>query len=85
MDDRKNAGFPMLKCMEKIDREVSKYIKPTCVGYSIANNQTLLSNSLDFEVYFDRNIIVNQNEGVYFWDSSSGAKNTVPVSGCKFK
>lgn len=74
MDDRKNAGFPMLKCMEKIDREVSKYIKPTCVGYSIANNQTLLSNSLDFEVYFDRNIIVNQNEGVYFWDSSSGAK-----------
>ena len=47
MDDRKNAGFPMLKCMEKIDREVSKYIKPTCVGYSIANNQTLLSNSLD--------------------------------------
>ena len=53
---------------------MSKYIKPTCVGYSIANNQTLLSNSLDFEVYFDRNIIVNQNEGVYFWDSSSGAK-----------
>lgn len=74
MEDKQNAGFPMLRCMENISRNITTYIKPTCVGYSISNHQTLLTDHVEFKVYFDRNIVAVQNEAVYLVDALSGEK-----------
>lgn len=74
MDDPNNAGFPMLRSMLGVEHPVSQYILPTIVRYSEGTGQTLLSNDMALKVYFDRNIAVEQNDGVYFEELSSRTK-----------
>lgn len=71
MSDENNAGFPMLKSMVDVERTISKYLLPTPVDYSQRSGQVILSNEFEFMVYFDRDIEVVQNGGVYLKDSSS--------------
>lgn len=73
MNDGQNTGFPMLRCMVGIERDITKYERPTCAGFSTGKKQTLLSNHIEFSIFFDRNINVIQNGGVYFKDTSSDA------------
>lgn len=72
--DEQNTGFPILKCMMNVQKDISTYEKPTCVGYSGGQKQTAISTYIEFSAFYDRKIDAIQNNGVYFSDQSTGQR-----------